>query len=842
MRFINIPLENNFFHTFCRLFLENNSAHFPNFSNFLIFTPSNEMALSLKKEFIAYNILMPLIIPFNKVDSFLPLANGSCVKTDIEGTEITDAKYHLLLFNIIQQHIPSFSENSVLAYIKDFIELENLILSNNLHLLDIINLKEEKFFNSSYILEFSLSTFFIIFYKWQNYKRENQVYTRYEKNILSLKALCKFLPTFNYESIYICGTLGTNAIQLDVLQAIAAHPRGKIIFSGLEKLIEESVKTPFNHLTQLLKILGIQHEEICFCPSLEEKGRMFFQVFDNLIFAAEEIANRILHVINLNATEKIGVICYDSKSAYFLESVLYEKGIEVNNIFVSSLFETEIFTLFSIFLNACFTGKDEYYIDLILNDLTIFESNSAISYKESLILKNFPVKRPYALPNLPDFNSFNNFLSIVISLFNDILNEKGKVLFKDIQRSIWDIADGAGDFYLNHTLSYINLLFYFAKSAKRQKKFEASSIFLLSPVEARFKSFDMIFIPDLNVNRSSENKIINTFLQKILKINANFKEIEWLDFGSLLYKAKEIIIGYNLFSIAGEKQEPSPFFLYAKVLYNLTLPPFFIKNMYKGVASLLPIPIFNKSILPLIIFVTQIEKLMQNPYNFYVSYILGLKEHMEIENDLKEKDIGNILHSALFRFFNKNISFISYVKQAFYKQSFPEIFIFYKNSLEKIENYFIEEKKSFAKQPFEKQLLEEKISFSFLCKNIEFELAAKPDRIDFYKEKIVIIDYKIQENPIMISEIEKGIKLQLLLQAIIVKKLYPSYSEQNIYLYYYIISLKTGNVIKQNIPFSSLSLIEENLKYLFENLKYFNYNLEDSYKNNALIARIYNFL
>ena len=121
-------------------------------------------------------------------------------------------------------------------------------------------------------------------------------------------------------------------------------------------------------------------------------------------------------------------------------------------------------------------------------------------------------------------------------------------------------------------------------------------------------------------------------------------------------------------------------------------------------------------------------------------------------------------------------------------------FLLHQKTLQNIEEFFINEQTLLQKTKPVQVMMEEQI-----CAVLpEFEIQARPDRLEFYENEIFIIDYKVYSDVISSSSINQGLKPQLPLQAMILKKLYPG-KKLRMFYYYINLSKPLNNIEKKEI-------------------------------------------
>jgi hypothetical protein len=142
---------------------------------------------------------------------------------------------------------------------------------------------------------------------------------------------------------------------------------------------------------------------------------------------------------------------------------------------------------------------------------------------------------------------------------------------------------------------------------------------------------------------------------------------------------------------------------------------------------------------------------------------------------------------------------------------------------------FFEEKKLAVKPDF--VIMEEEICCNITIGGQQVKLFARPDRIEFYKDEIIIIDYKTQSpGRITNKQATNGEKPQLLFEALIISKLYPNFKAKIKLLYYFMdIADFNKTVSPKEITDWNLELMENSLSELLLNLETFFWREEGSF-------------
>lgn len=173
------------------------------------------------------------------------------------------------------------------------------------------------------------------------------------------------------------------------------------------------------------------------------------------------------------------------------------------------------------------------------------------------------------------------------------------------------------------------------------------------------------------------------------------------------------------------------------------------------------------SLLPKILYPTNIEQLIRDPYGFFARKILGLKMHKEIDSVPENKDYGQVVHELIESVTNNpSVAAEKLVEQVINKKGIPtNIAFLWKNALYPIARVINERNENILSQKgriFSE--IEGKCEFKLLSNNVSLKAIA--DRIEVFENKIRIIDFKTGQVPSK-KDIFQGKSPQLIIEAII---------------------------------------------------------------------------
>lgn len=316
---------------------------------------------------------------------------------------------------------------------------------------------------------------------------------------------------------------------------------------------------------------------------------------------------------------------------------------------------------------------------------------------------------------------------------------------------------------------------YFIKSN------DDASIQILSTIEARLLNFDIAIIASLNENDFPQiisSDWLGKKIKKDLNIERTLKKIgqSAYDFCNYLSNEKVFLTRHKLKNnqIAIE----SPFLLkfktlakkiganinsnknYEEILLNI--------NNIESFVNFAPNPKLPNNYKFDSISITEIDKLIKNPYHIYAKKLLKLKELNKIDYESSFAEFGSFIHEALENYIlnnNNNIfsedDFLKLEKKTFDKYFINEdVKIIWWSKFENIISDFIEKNKIYEDC---NNIVELKVEHQIL----NTKIIGKIDRIIINKNKEVeILDYKTGQVPSKISVIS-GQNLQLLIYALL---------------------------------------------------------------------------
>jgi ATP-dependent helicase/nuclease subunit B len=430
---------------------------------------------------------------------------------------------------------------------------------------------------------------------------------------------------------------------------------------------------------------------------------------------------------------------------FYNEEIIYNFEVEILR---SDRIDPQISGIYNKINETLYKDKFLLFFEKIINNLP--KNNSIKSYIESI--------ECFADSTIETILSKYIFGEDLYKFLNIILNKNFIINCEDDIKIIF---------------SEIN---YFEKSKY------LSSIDILSPIEARLLEFDLIILASCNEDdfpALETSSWIGSKIKKELKVNKNLKKIGQNGFDLYHYlSCKKIIITHTNNKL-GNKFVESPFITKIK-----TLSKFFSINIDKtqdfklnfdndlSINRILiksPQPKVLKEHLPKKLNITDISKIISNPYYIYSQKILKLVELKKINFESSYAEYGSFVHKVLEEFIIKSNENHDNFDQ-FFIQEIDKIFAIYFKSQNskliwlpkflKIFPNFVQDNSEFLGC---QNLLEEKINIIIN----DIEISGKIDRVIINdKNEGFIMDYKTGKSPSK-NDVYNGKEPQLLIYSYI---------------------------------------------------------------------------
>jgi ATP-dependent helicase/nuclease subunit B len=339
------------------------------------------------------------------------------------------------------------------------------------------------------------------------------------------------------------------------------------------------------------------------------------------------------------------------------------------------------------------------------------------------------------------FDNTTNFAQAHLEIIENLTNRfthEGKKILEFISKNIEDIKDLQE--YKEILTFFINNHYFYSENTFQNK------INVLSPEDASFICEENVVVADCTEeNFSFNNK-------------------------KIMYNLFQVVNNKNVFFIYNQQECLSKIVLKMQNIIQDNAPVH-IENHFKPTNQEI-----NKDFkiptkfLPKTLTATMIEFLINDPYEFYLRYILKIKEINPIDAKPSYLEFGNLVHSALQQCNNTEIS-INLLKEKFniLAKQYYENFIYVKTlwlpRFLKMAEYFV----SFHNERIKNiDHIENEMEYSIDINDIKIK--ARFDRIEYLKDgSVSIIDFKTGTLP-SVKDVENFVKPQLLIQALILKE------------------------------------------------------------------------
>lgn len=579
--------------------------------------------------------------------------------------------------------------------------------------------------------------------------------------------------------------IGKDEICKSLIKAIYHLPHGKVILPNLNLKIKEKDWQSLDkkhyqyYLKSLLDYLNTSRNNIEFLGT--ESDEMIDYAFDTTADLSK--------VSGQNTYDKVEIITCDSEEeeAQVIALIIKNEGCENVSFFISNqLLATRV---------ACLLEQDHVedypYITLLLYSIEALTSNWNSVELLSLLkhtLVTFGYTREEYSKILSEFEIeiLRNFSISDLAGIINIVNKHKKVKYKE---DILMIINKLQEIY-NPLLDVVNCSIFAVATAHLQCVDALSDLHFNNEFATHF----LTACKEIKIKCSLElyRKMLTLFLKKHLAPKAN---------NLSLHKNKVVIItDFNeapknsfLNSLMRDVQEEQGYFLYT--LYNLFCARkiyvtrslnhrksillqriemlFQTKQPYRDWLKMLNTPEY---VIPCMqpmptptaevrkkkmqtISCSAVEKLIRNPYSFYVEHILNLRKLRDLNFKPSILEFGILAHNIFEQYsHNKDNDCMNIAKKEFFSSHFNFSNMWWVR-LQKIIQSFV------ALDKTRSQCIEVEKSFSLFILE-EISLTAKCDRVEHLPEnQAAIIDYKLGSPPSN-NEVMSGFFPQLILQAL----------------------------------------------------------------------------
>ena len=763
-----IPARESFLDNLA-LGLINNSLYNQDLQETLIILPTKLSGKLLYDSLLKYsykNLILPKIIPladlsnnddpFKYLDDFLALPQYfSILEIKIYIWQIYDSWNSDTIYNKKQ-----FCNDAL----KFFIELEELECDLEEIIINLdINQYEE--------YDKSLMDFFRFFIpKWLDYsKKEHKISFIQYRNLL-VKLREKNLHKINsYKNIILAGTTGTNKCTKNLIKKIITAEKGVFVFHEAINLDhhKENYYPNYSYLKE-----QEQSVNFWYINNQEKKITTNIQLINNNDIYQE--ARLITNIIKNNKAQKThtNIITNNLELRNLIINQIDDIKIAKQNYYLTDPLNLALFTYLHIIKYLEFIVEHNNAEPLLENQLNYNHNEKIINFlkiyypetqwlKISEFIKNIHdknIKLKYKISNIYELEKDNIF-----SFITEILDKKiAKILDKItyIKKS-----------FPNNIKQIIEILNYLISRNNHNIYYHNQFITFLASKDARLKHHQNSIIADIG-ETSWQANILNIFnnqhLIKLLDINLITLRKQQIAHDFLIHKYNPNLI-LTKSSFINNKQNVNFFYIKSFTINN---------NYYYDDLKNIPITILSQKKAHIFcpqkykthnFSVTQIEKLLQNPYAIYAKKILELKALSLFKFESEQKFFGILIHKIIdiyiknYKEINSPIKYLTKlynneIKQFHWKKSLQYS---WKKRFSYIARWFIAQHQNSIDN---KAQINSEYQVRSKINNIF--LTAKIDRLEHYDKELKIIDYKTGI-PAKRNHIIEGLSTQLALEAYI---------------------------------------------------------------------------
>ena len=697
-----IPAYSSFANILAKWVLENYASNPLELSKVLILLPNRRSVVALRDAFLRVTggkpMLLPRMQPIGDVDDASLFSENS----NLQPSDAFEYKRLFILTKLIQKYNNSRADHAImlankLADLFDEIEREQASLKG------LANIVPEEFAK-----HWQLTLEFLKILEQFNPTGEliSPISCR-NQALLKLADNWKENPP-DYP-IIAAGTTGSVPSTANLLEVIAKLPKGKIILPAFENKHLQNINEthPQYGMAQLLNKLKYLPEDVKIIAGQGAKERA--ELISEIMRPAEIIANSqinmdkalsgikkivcanqqeeataialILREVLENKGKTAALVTHDRELAHLVANIMPRFGVNIDDSAGVSLLQTPIAVFLRLVAEVAASNLEILpLISLLKHPLTNVGMNR-FEFLESTREYELAVrsKKPVAndIKQIIE-NIFNPFLQILhnkTSSLNEIIKahldcaeqlseklwegEEAEALadiFSQIQLAGGDIEVADGEIYPS---IFENLL---AGKVYRSNYATHPRLKILSPIESRMQSFDLVIIGGLNEGsfppEPKSDAWFNRSMLKEIGLPSPDRQIGMAAHDFLVLANSPQVYLTRSEKVAGKPTMESRWLIKLGVLldkFDITDNYFLeLAKMLDNVEEATPItrprptpPLVAR---PKKLSVTQIETLRNNPYAIYAKHILNLSALEPLVAELNGADFGNYLHKILERF------------------------------------------------------------------------------------------------------------------------------------------------------------------------------------------------
>lgn len=577
-----------------------------------------------------------------------------------------------------------------------------------------------------------------------------------------------------------------------IVELLSSCPNANIVFFGLDKEIDWNKKFKGNHpffiYQEYINKFEINIDDISDIeqskPSISkliysgkykiDSAKAEFLEFADQFYETQGIVKQVKKIIEENPHSRIAIISDDKKKNLYLKNLFLKFQIEVNETDETGYIEQPIIQLLFEILNAAIDPNKKNYFSLLKNKHF---------YQKELNIAEIELNEIRKTNFLGDLNTLCN-----TSLFHNIEKLHATSSYNNVTKALLGIVDeffvfeedtqdvrnilinNSGNTYCDLDVYIEFLRRLFSNRKIRKDIINSSKIDITNLIEALYVKYDVVFLTDFNSSKYPLAKNYKRFLNKDQEAFLNIpdkEEEEGLNLFSitaLLSSEKVIITCFKEYN--GARVEKS--YLLEKLNDSLRLEVEPTKQL--KLINAFKQPVFKPKKLPQEVYVTAIERLMEDPYAFYYHDVLKIRKLESLDREFSNKEFGIIIHDIISEIeFDKDPNRFIFTFLTLFR------FKISRYNVDSEELVWIDKVKKIAIDYHGYQLsilggikkIFKEIKGSMKINDIT--ISAKADRIDLKNDGTArIIDFKTGDIPTK-NNVQKGIKPQLGIEELILQ-------------------------------------------------------------------------
>ncbi len=557
--------------------------------------------------------------------------------------------------------------------------------------------------------------------------------------------------------------------------------QGKVLFNFFKKIARCQNVTIiltsniFSEQDFIASAIGFCYENFIEIENFSDNNQDIANIFARKVDGKAQICEILTREISKFG--KIGIISKNQDLIETLGNFLYKKNISV-------FFEKKEISKKSICVNFLEMIKNDiffadYFIDFIeifIKTKGIFVSQSLLKFKENIKNKNLIFSDEILKFASNFFQGNQEVMKLILCIENFYQSRKIEILIEFCKANFNDNFDFLNKFYPKNIDEFLCYFQNFSSQnsneelAVKTKFSEDFNVYILTPQNAKLLNFDKVFFISQNFNENYKSNEIKTlekhryFADLVGFLNGS-NELEFLYENDLDFIEVEAFFSIKL----GQKIE--------KKDIN------FDKKRYSKKDANITSGLVNIEDLPRDFSYQKLKTYIDNPYVFFMKYILSIKQNL-IGAELKTES-GNALHgilSVLSKYFVSLDSLKNITNEWVKNEIMPGIYEkitddFIRINLELELDEFLNLIRDVFLRIFKKNgKIESEKSFFYdlVVSDVQIKISAKPDLIAVYEDgSYEIFDLKTGNNDHVDKTIANEMKMkspQMLMYALVMQK------------------------------------------------------------------------